>query len=264
MVISTLLATFLAGVVESIETLTVVLAAGLSRNWKSAYFGLLAGILTLALVILIVGKVVINVLPLHLLNVVIGLFLLLFGSRWLVKAVQRYGGAKTLRDESEAFERMSSKLSRDEQRITAWEIDRVAFSATYGATVLEGSEVAFAVISFGSIAHMMPYALIGSAAGIVAVAFLGMMFRRPLASAPENGIKYVVGVMLTALGTLWTGEGVGVHWVLGDASYPGLLAVYVLFSIALILIVKGLSGTRGRTGGFASAEAAVRRPQENL
>lgn len=246
MVISTLLATFLAGAVESIETLTVVLAAGLTRNWKSAYLGALAGVLTLAVAILVVGKIVISVVPLHLLNVVIGLFLLLFGSRWLVKAIQRYGGMKPLRNETDAFEKTSSKLSREGPKNSR--MDRVAFSVSYGATLLEGSEVAFAVISFGSIAHMMRYAVLGSAAGVVVVTLLGMAFRRPLASFPENGIKYVVGIMLTALGSLWTGEGVGVHWIMGIGSYPVLLGVYLLFSLMLIQVVKFLSPSWKRMG----------------
>ncbi len=253
MVISTLLATFLAGVVESIETLTVVLAAGLTRNWKSAYLGLGAGIVTLTFAILLVGKIVIGILPVHLLNVVIGLFLLLFGSRWLVKAIQRYGGVKAFRDEGDAFERTWVKLSHEESKKSR--VDRVALSVSYGATVLEGAEVAFTVISFGSIGDMMKYAVIGSGAGIILVAFLGIIFRRPLASLPENGIKYVVGVMLTALGTLWTAEGVGVRWIFGGGSYLALLVFYLLFSITMIVMLKSRPFPATPEGPATSAKA---------
>ncbi len=255
MVLSILLATFLAGAVESIETFTVVLATGLTRNWKSAYLGLLAGILTLAVAILLLGKMVMGILPLHLLNVVIGLFLFLFGSRWLVKSIQRYGGLKKFRDEREAFEKTFVKLSHSGPKNSR--VDRVALSITYGATVLEGSEVAFTVVSFGSFADMMKYAVIGSATGIIAVALLGFIFRRPLQSLPENGIKYVVGVMLTALGTLWTAEGVGVQWILGKGSYFGLLVLYLLFSLILIVIMKSRSSPdSARAHSFSSDEGA--------
>lgn len=236
MIISVLLATFLAGVVESIETMTVVLAAGLTRSWKSAWLGVGAGAIFLAIVIAIVGRLILTVIPISLLNVIIGLFLLLFGMRWLVKAILRYAGRKALRDEGAAFEK-SIKAMKTEKKSDGF--DGIAFSSTWGATILEGAEVAFAVISFGSLgAHMMPYSILGAALGIVFVVIVGLAFRRPLTNAPENGIKFVVGVMLSALGTLWTGEGMGLHWVLGAGSYLGLLALFLVFALIMIQIMK--------------------------
>ncbi len=237
MVVSVVLATFLAGAVESIETLTVVLAAGLTRNWRSAWAGVIAGLGVLSLAVAVLGRVALAWIPLSLLNVVIGVFLLLFGSRWLVKAMLRYAGRQPLRDEQQIYQKTVGTMSRATPVASGF--DRAACAATFAATLLEGAEVAFTVISFGSLGTgLLPFSVLGSLCGIASVATLGWAFRRPLVKAPENAMKYLVGLMLTALGTLWTGEGVGIHWILGPASYFGLLAVYVGFSAIVIWLVR--------------------------
>lgn len=237
MIGSVLLATFLAGVVESIETLTVVLAAGVTRSWKSAWLGVGTGVLLLTLIIAIMGRLILSVVPVSLLNVIIGLFLLLFGMRWLVKAILRYSGRKPMRDEGAAYQKSLHTMKNQAKPQGAF--DAVAFSATWGATTLEGAEVAFTVISFGSLdAHMMPYSVLGAGLGIAVVFVLGLILRQPLTRAPENGIKFVVGVMLSALGTLWTGEGMGIRWILGPGSYLALLTLFLVFSLIMIQAMK--------------------------
>lgn len=237
MILTTILSTFLAGVVESIETYTVVLAAGITRGWMSALFGVLAGIAVLATAILTVGRVLTTIIPIGLLNVIIGTFLLLFGSRWLVKAILRYGGRKTLRDESNMYQKTHQRLQaeRGKHPVT---FDRMGFVATFGATLLEGAEIAFTIISFGAVGHFLNDAILGAAIGIIFVILLALVLQKPMAKAPENGIKFVVGIMLTALGTLWTGEGLGMAWAWGQASYVALISLLVAFSFIVIYTLR--------------------------
>lgn len=239
-ILTTVFATFLAGTVESVETLTVVLAVGLTRGWRSALAGVGAGLVVLAALIGVLGTVLLRVLPLHLINLVIGLLLLLFGMRWLIKAVLRSGHRLRLRDEAAVFERQRRRL---EEVARAGEsarrgIDRAGFAVTVGSVVLEGAEIAFTVIAFGSVRGMLSWALIGAAAGIILVAIVGIIAHRPLARVPENGLKYAVGVMLSALGSLWTSEGLGVRAALGPATYLAFVGVWLLASVVTVALLR--------------------------
>jgi len=236
----------LAGVVESIETLSVVLATGLTRGWRSAWTGVVGGLLALSLVISGVGSLFHAVIPIRFLDMVVGLFLLLFGLRWLVKAILRYGGRIALRDEMNVFNTTIRQLQMDGESQRKW--DSLGFSMVFGSTVLEGAEVVFTVISFGSVGKMMPDAILGSLAGISLVLILGVLLRRPLVRAPENGMKFTVGIMLSALGTLWTGDGIGIRWILGNISYLALLTVYLLVSVGIIASLRGATWNKRAIG----------------
>ncbi len=239
MIFATLASTFLAGCVESIETLSVLLAVGLAKGWKSAWVGLGSGLLLLTLILSTIGVLIVSVVPVHLLNLVMGTLMLLFGMRWLVKATLRYGGKIPFRNESAAFDKTLSSLGP--KASSNKKLDKLGIATAFGAVVLEGSEVAFTVVTFGLAPHMRSYATLGAVAGIIAVAIVGILLKAPLAKAPENGIKFIVGVMLSALGTTWLAEGLHLHTSFGFASYPLLLAVFLLTSLILIARLKTTS-----------------------
>ncbi|MHB8293947.1 MAG: hypothetical protein ACYDH5_04855 [Acidimicrobiales bacterium] len=236
MLLATILSTFLAGCVESAETVSVVLAVGLTRGWRSAWAGIAAGLALLGALLATLGVVIVQVVPLRLLNLVLGTMLLLFGLRWLAKATLRYAGKVPMRDERAAFSKAVSSLSAGKARRGG--VDKAGAAASFGSVVLEGSEVAFTVIAFGARPHMMPFAVTGALAGALLIAGLALALRAPLVRVPENGLKFVVGVMLSALGTTWTAEGMHLNLGLGAATYPVLAAVYL--AVALVLI-RGLS-----------------------
>lgn len=242
MIFATLVSTFLAGCVESIETLSVLLAVGLTKGWKSAWAGLGSGLLLLIILLSTIGSLIIAIVPVHLLNLVLGTLLLLFGMRWLVKATLRYGGRLPLRNESAAFNKALTSLGPKSTSNKG--LDKVGIATAFGAVVLEGSEVAFTVVTFGLAPHMMSYAVTGAVVGIIAIVIVGALAKAPLARAPENGIKFVVGVMLCALGTTWVAEGLRLHTSLGAASYPLLLALFLLTSLILIAWLKSSASTK--------------------
>ncbi len=219
-----------------------------TRGWLSARAGTAVGVLVLAAALSTVGNVVWHAIPLARLQLVIGLLLTLFGLRWLIKAVLRYGGKIPIRDEDAAYTRTVQRLHTTDggRRTTA--IDRAGFGAALAAVVLEGSEVAFAILAFGARPHMLPYAVAGSAAGILMVALLGLALRASLVKAPENALKFTVGWILTALGTLWSGEGIGLHWPAGAATYLLLLVLDGALCAGLIAALR-----KGMTRCAASA-----------
>jgi len=217
--------TFLASGVEAVEALTIVLAAGLTRGWRSALTGVAAAAAILAVLVAALGPAL-SAVHLSALRVVVGGLLLAFGLQWLRKAVLRAGGAKALHDEDAIFAR---ELAAAEAAARAGEgIDWYGFTLAFKGVLLEGLEVVFIVLTFGANAHRMPLAVVGAAAAVVATVAAGAVLHRPLARVPENTTKFVVGLMLTTFGTFWGGEGVGVHWPGSDAALPALLAFFAV------------------------------------
>ena len=215
--------TFLASGVEAVEALTIVLAAGLTRGWRSALAGVAAASAVLGVLIAVLGPAL-SAIPLSVLRVVVGGLLLAFGLQWLRKAVLRAGGAKAMHDEEAIFEREVAAARSAAREGTAF--DWYAFTLAFKGVLLEGLEVVFIVLTFGANAHNMPLAVAGAAAAVVVTAAVGLVLHRPLARVPENTTKFVVGLMLTTFGTFWGGEGAGVHWPGSDAAIPVLLAFF--------------------------------------
>jgi uncharacterized membrane protein len=234
-------ASFLASLVECVEALTVVLAVGATRGWRAALLGVAAAVAILAAIILVLGRALTRV-PLHLLQLVVGTMLLLFGLRWLRKAILRSAGVIPLHDEAAAFAKNSAKLSTASQNQG---FDRLAFATAFNITILEGTEVVFIVIAVaaGGAGLMLPASL-GAVAALIAVATLGIVVHRPLARVPENTLKFFVGTLLSAFGTFWVGEGMRLAWPFADWSLVGLIAAYWLSAAALIPLSKNLSHTR--------------------
>jgi len=228
------LTTFLASGVEAVEALTIVLAAGLTRGWRSTVTGVVAATAALAVLIAALGPAL-TAIPLSVLRVGVGGLLLAFGLQWLRKAVLRAAGAKALHDEEAIFAR-EAEAARTAP--VAGGFDGYAFTLAFKGVLLEGLEVVFIVLSFGANAHRMLLAVAGAAGAVVVTIAAGFALHRPLARVPENTTKFVVGLMLTTFGTFWGGEGAGVRWPGSDAALPVLLAVYAAVAAVAIALTR--------------------------
>jgi len=227
---------FLASAVEAVEALTIVLAVGMTRSWRSALAGTAWALVTLAAIVIIFGPAIVRYVPFAALEIVIGLLLLLFGLAWLRKAILRYSGRKALHDEAAIYAREVRALRGAPVTGTS---DRLGFVTAYNAVLLEGLEVAVIVLTFGaSSAAALRFAGLGAALAVLVVGGAGVALRRPLRRVPENLLKFIVGIMLTSFGTFWSGEGLGIAWWHGDWSLPLIVAAYVVVAGATIAAAR--------------------------
>ena len=226
------LSAFLASAVEMVEALTIVLAAGVSRGWRSSLIGVGAATLVLAVVIAALGPAL-TVIPIGALRLVVGSLLLVFGLQWLRKAILRASGFKALHDEDAIF---ATELAdaRSAERVERGGLDWYGFTLAFKGVLLEGLEVAFIVLTFGSTQGSIPLAAAGAAAALVLVAGVGIAVRAPLARVPENTMKFTVGIMLTTFGIFWATEGAGAHWPGSDTALLGVLAFVCATSALLV------------------------------
>jgi uncharacterized membrane protein len=227
------LAAFLASLVEFVEALTVVLAVGATRGWRSALGGSGLGMLVLIILVVVLGPLLTRI-PLSAIRLTIGTLLLLFGMRWLRKAILRGAGIIPLHDEEALYRSQHDALKHPAARASRW--DALAISTAFKITMIEGIEVVFIVIAFGAAGRglLLPAAL-GAVAAFCVVAALGAALRRPVSMIPENVLKFAVGVLLCAFGTFWIGEGVRIAWPGGDLSIIGLCLGYL--AVALVAVV---------------------------
>lgn len=233
----TALAAFLASAVEFVEALTVVLAVGAVRGWRGALTGAAAALAALLAVVLLFGPLLTRI-PLRDVQLVVGGLLLLFGLRWLRKAVLRAAGVIPLHDEAAAYDRETRSLRSARPAAGAW--DPVGFATAFKITMLEGLEVVFIVIAVGAGGDgLLVPAGVGAIAALLLVAALGLILHRPLSMVPENALKFSVGVLLAAFGTFWVGEGIGVAWPGSDWSIPGLImGFHAVASLAVPLCLR--------------------------
>lgn len=227
------LAVFLACTVEAVEATTIVLAAGTSRDWRSALRGVLAGLLVLAVIIAALGPAVSSI-PLGGLRLFVGGLLLIFGLQWLRKAILRASGYKALHDEEQIFRTQAEAARTATSQNRAGIGDWYAFTLCFKGVVLEGLEVVFIVLTFGSNQHNLPLAAMAAVVAVLVVVGLGVAIRAPLARVPENTMKFVVGVMLTAFGMFWGAEGAHAHWPGEDAALPVLVVGVAVVALALV------------------------------
>jgi uncharacterized membrane protein len=230
------LSAFLASGVEFVEALTIVLAAGLARGWRSSLAGLGAATLALAVITAVLGPALTKI-PLNGLRLVVGGLLLVFGLQWLRKAILRASGYKALHDEDEAFreERDRAAAAGVDQR---GGLDWYSFTVAFKGVLLEGLEVVFIVIAFGAAQGRFDVAIAGAAAAVVLVAVVGVLVRKPLERVPENTIKYTVGVMLTSFGCFWAAEGAGVAWPGDELSLLAVIAFVWALSYFLVRLLR--------------------------
>jgi uncharacterized membrane protein len=235
-----ILTVFVACAVEAVEALTIVLAAGLTREWKSTFQGIAAALVVLAVVTAAIGPAL-TFLPLSALRLVVGALLAIFGLQWLRKAVLRATGYKALHDEASAYLREVAAAEAAPAQAKRGVNDWYSFTLAFKGVLLEGLEVVFIVLTFGANQHDLGAAVIGAAAAIVVVTLTGIAVKAPLAKVPENWMKYVVGVMLTSFGTFWGAEGAGVAWPGHDAALLVLVPVVAVVSIGCIVWLRSRS-----------------------
>jgi uncharacterized membrane protein len=230
--------------VEAVEALTIVLAVGATRSWRSALTGVGAALLVLAVITAALGPAV-TALPLGVLRVVVGGLLLVFGLQWLRKAILRAGGFKALHDELATFE---------EERAAArgagvlgglgGGLDAYSFTVAFKGVLLEGLEVVFIVLTFGANQHNVPLAAAAAAVAVLGVAAAGVVAHAPLSRVPENTLKFGVGVMLTSFGIFWGAEGAGSHWPGGDAALLAIVPATLGCALGMVAVLRLRAGAR--------------------
>ena len=260
-------AAFLASAVEFVEAFTIVLVVGVTINWRSSLAGAFAAAATLALIIATFGVALVQFVPLNVLRLVVGVILILFGLKWLKKAILRYSGLKALHDEEAIYEETRAELrARGENIAPRFEPFGIAMS--YKAVLLEGLEVAFIVITFGSSIGAgssrslgIASAAIGAAIAGILVILLGVAVRAPLKQVPENTLKFVVGIMLTSFGTFWTGEGIriatnGTHFEWPALPIPDVFIIILaaIYLLASYILIQWLKSTKQRSTTPSSVE----------
>ncbi len=222
---------FIASAVEFVEATTIVLAVGVTRGWRAPLLGSLAAALTLAVIIGTLGVTIVTIVPENALKAFVGALLLLFGLRWLRKAILRFAGIVALHDEELIYQKELAELQA--KGLTSTAFDRIGALVAFKAVLLEGTEVAFIVIAFGAGGPAaLNSAIVGAVAAGIVVILLGIALRHPLTMVPENWMKFGVGAILSAFGVFWFAEGLGTHWP-GDAlSILAILAVFLGASFA--------------------------------
>jgi len=230
------LATFLASAVEAVEALTIVLAVGVVRGWRSTLFGVGAATLVLGAFVVGLGPALQQI-PIDALRFVVGALLLAFGLQWLRKAILRASGYKPLHDEAEAFTRERAQAGAVAASGSA-QIDWYSFTVAFKGVLLEGLEVAFIVVSFGATQGRLGLAAAAAAAAGVLVVVAGLLVRGPLERVPENTLKFVVGVLLTSFGVFWGAEGAGVEWPGGDVAILAVIGYVSLVSLILVRVLR--------------------------
>jgi len=222
---------FLASAVEFVEALTIVLAAGVTRGWRSALTGLAAATVALAVIVAALGPAL-TLIPISALRLVVGALLLAFGLQWLRKAILRASGYKPLHDEAAIFARELEEARTAEGGQRAG-LDWYGFTLAFKGVLLEGLEVAFIVVTFGSAQGRIDLAALGAGGALVLVVIVGVLVR-----VPENTLKFAVGVMLTTFGIFWATEGAGAHWPGDDASLPVVLVFVIALSAASVALLR--------------------------
>ena len=247
------LAVFLACTVEAVEATTIVLAAGSTRDWRSTFIGVGSALTALAALIAAIGPALAAV-PLGALRLLVGGLLLVFGLQWLRKAVLRASGYKALHDEDAIFrEQMAAaRVARVERRVLVG--DWYAFTLSFKGVLLEGLEVVFIALTFGSNQHDVGLAAVAALLAILVVAGAGTALRAPLARVPENNMKFAVGVMLTAFGTFWGVEGSGARWPGEDAALLVLMPCVAVWALGLVALLRRVREPADGPGSLVPAE----------
>jgi uncharacterized membrane protein len=236
------LAVFGASSVEMVEAFTIVLAAGVSRGWRSAVEGTLAAVATLAVIVVGVGVPLIHLVPLNALRVVVGGMLLVLGLNWLRKAILRSSGHKAMHDEDAIYAKTLAELSADGQPPPKNSFrhaprDATGFVVAFKGVFLEGLEVVMIVLTLGSSSKHLGLAAVSAGAAVVVVSCAGALVARQLSEVPENALKMGVGIMLSSFGVFWVGEGAGLHWPGSDVF---LIALVATFAAAATLLIQAM------------------------
>jgi uncharacterized membrane protein len=249
------LAVFLACVVEAVEATTIVLAAGTARDWRSATTGMVTGLAVLAVITAALGPAVTK-LPLPALRLFVGALLLVFGLQWLRKAILRASGYKALHDEGAIYSRQLAAAESAPRQQLGLVPDGYAFTLAFKGVLLEGLEVVFITLTFGSNAKDVPLAAIAAVSAVVVVGLAGVAIKAPLARVPENTMKFVVGIMLTSFGTFWGAEGAGARWPGSDAALLVIIPAIACFAVLLVALLRRNKAAARQPSAPAMAEVS--------
>ena len=249
------IAVFVACVVEAVEALTIVLAAGTGRVWRSAITGVVAGVVMLALMVAVLGPAV-TAIPLGGLRLVVGGLLLIFGLQWLRKAILRASGLKARHDEDAIYaaELVAAQAAPVGRR--GMVADWYSFTLSFKGVVLEGLEVVFIALTFGANQHNIPLAAVAALGAVLVVTIAGIAVRAPLARVPENAMKFVVGIMLTSFGIFWGAEGAGAVWPGADAALLVIVPAVAMFALALVAWLRRVTAAPTTTGSVGGSRAS--------
>lgn len=245
------LSVFAACAVEAVEALTIVLAVGVTRSWRSALYGVGVAIALLGGLTAVLGPTLTS-LPIDVLRLVVGGLLLVFGLQWLRKAILRAGGLKARHDEDSAFER--ERVAARGAGAVAEGFDGYSFTIAFKGVLLEGLEVVFIVLTFGANQHRIGLAAIAAGIAVLLVVLAGVAVHAPLSRVPENQMKFGVGVMLTSFGMFWGAEGAGAHWPGGDQSLLVIIPLTFVLAIAIVGAARR-HATAGATSDRSAAHA---------
>ena len=227
-------AVFLACAVEMVEALTIVVAVGITRGWRSAFEGVGVAVVALALLVAVFGPALVRI-PLDVLRLVVGGVLLIFGLQWLRKAVLRSSGLKAKHDEDAIYAETVAELEAVADRPDR---DRIAFVMAFKGVFLEGLEVVITVLTLGTSAGRLGLAATTAVVALLLVGIIGVIVAKQLSMVPENAMKMGVGLMLVSFGTFWTGEGLKVTWPGSDLMIIFLIAGYGLVAAVLIRLLE--------------------------
>ena len=239
---------FLACTVEAVEALTIVLAVGVTRSWRSTFTGVGAALVLLTAVTAALGPAL-TALPINSLRLVVGALLLIFGLQWLRKAILRASGLKAMHDEAQAYEH--EREAAEGAASTSSGIDPYSFTIAFKGVFLEGLEVVFIVLTFGANQHNVGLAAAAAGVAVGLVALVGVAVHAPLARVPENAMKFAVGVMLTSFGMFWGAEGAGAHWPGGDAALLALVPGTLFLAGLLVAALRRVSAATSPNAGSA-------------
>ena len=237
-----ILAVFGASTVEMVEALTIVVAAGITRGWRSALQGAAAAVVVLSVIVAVVGIPLVRYVPIDVLRVVVGAPLLVLGMSWLQKAILRAGGLRPLHDEDAIFEATAADLAENSSTPgSPRRRDGVAFAVAFKGVFFEGTEVMLIVVSLGASQHRLGIAAASAGGAAVLVAVVGALVAKQLSKVPENTIKTAVGVMLTSFGLFWVGEGAGVRWPGSDLAILGFVGIFALLTLISVSWLRHLA-----------------------
>ncbi len=240
------IAVFLASAVEAVEALTIVLASGTTRGWKSTFQGAAAALATLSVLVIAFGPALVHYVPIKTLRIVVGGLLLIYGLQWLRKAILRQAGFKAKHDEDRIYKEKVEELSKVPKAVG---YDSIAFTVSFKGVFLEGLEVVIIVLTLGTSAHQIGLAAMSALAAVLVVSGIGALVSKQLSKVPENTMKMGVGLMLISFGTFWSGEGLGVKWPGSDLSIIWLILLYGVASGLIITYSSYLRNSMIRAKG---------------
>ncbi|MDA8329758.1 MAG: hypothetical protein M0027_00840 [Candidatus Dormibacteraeota bacterium] len=242
------LSVFGACSVEMVEALTIVMAAGFTRGWRSALEGAALAVVCLAILVAALGPALVHFIPINVLRLVVGSLLLALGLQWLRKALLRASGYRAKHDEDAIYRREVERLAGVPRASTGR--DATGFVISFKGVFLEGMEVVMIVLTLGLSSGRLLVSTAAAAAAVVVIGGIGVLVARQLSEVPENAMKLGVGLMLVTFGTFWAGEGAGISWPGADLALLILIALYgAVALLAYALLERG----RGQTVGAGAA-----------